>query len=169
MKEKHRDWPAMKIMALRRHNFNYHHHHNHVVLPAQISLTPLSPLLPMAYRHWQVFRATSRILPELLYVCSSWSSCFCSAIMWGSIGIHLLWAYHSFFQQWPACLVRLTWIVFVMGGRWPYSWCFAWFSRQDLFNIAAAFLCNCRLIQNISLDNKLKEIHRKESNNLTFH
>ena len=27
-------------------------------------------------------------------------------------------------QQCPACLVRLTWIVFVMGGRWPYSWCF---------------------------------------------
>ena len=23
----------------------------------------------------------------------------------------------------PACLVRLIWIVFVMGGRWPYSWC----------------------------------------------
>ena len=27
-------------------------------------------------------------------------------------------------QQCPACLVRLTWIVFVMGGRWPYSWFF---------------------------------------------
>ena len=26
-------------------------------------------------------------------------------------------------RQCPACLVRLTWIVFVMGGRWPYSWC----------------------------------------------
>ena len=26
-------------------------------------------------------------------------------------------------QQCPACLVRLTWIVFVIGGRWPYSWC----------------------------------------------
>ena len=26
-------------------------------------------------------------------------------------------------QQCPACLVRVTWIVFVMGGRWPYSWC----------------------------------------------
>ena len=26
-------------------------------------------------------------------------------------------------KQCPACLVRLTWIVFVMGGRWPYSWC----------------------------------------------
>ena len=27
-------------------------------------------------------------------------------------------------QQCPACLVRLIWIVFVMAGRWPYSWCF---------------------------------------------
>ena len=26
-------------------------------------------------------------------------------------------------QLCPACLVRLTWIVFVMGGRLPYSWC----------------------------------------------
>ena len=26
-------------------------------------------------------------------------------------------------QQCPACLVRLTWIVFVIGCRWPYSWC----------------------------------------------
>ena len=31
---------------------------------------------------WQVFRATSRILTELLYVCLRWPSCFCSA-MWG--------------------------------------------------------------------------------------
>ena len=27
-------------------------------------------------------------------------------------------------QHWPACLVRLTWIVFVMGGKWPSSCCF---------------------------------------------
>ena len=39
-------------------------------------------------------------------------------------------------QQCPACLVRLTWIVFVMGGRWPYSWCLVEYYRQDLFNIA---------------------------------
>ena len=39
-------------------------------------------------------------------------------------------------QQCPACLVRLTWIVFVMGGRWPYSWCLVGCCRQDLFNIA---------------------------------
>ena len=43
-------------------------------------------------------------------------------------------------QLWPACLVRLTWIVFVMGGRWPYSWCFVGCCRQDLFNIARNIL-----------------------------
>ena len=39
-------------------------------------------------------------------------------------------------QQCPECLVRLAWIVFVMGGRWPYSWCLVGCCRQDLFNIA---------------------------------
>ena len=32
---------------------------------------PLSPLLPIVHRLWQVFRATSHILTQLLYVCSS--------------------------------------------------------------------------------------------------
>ena len=39
-------------------------------------------------------------------------------------------------QQCPACLVRLTCIVFVMGGRWPYCWCLVGCCRQDRFNIA---------------------------------
>ena len=43
-------------------------------------------------------------------------------------------------QQCPACLVRLTWIVFVMGCRWPYSWCLVDCCRQDLFNIARSIL-----------------------------
>ena len=43
-------------------------------------------------------------------------------------------------QQCPACLVRLTWIAFVMGGRWPYSWCLVGFCRQSLFNIARSIL-----------------------------
>ena len=46
---------------------------------------PLSPLLPIVHRHWQVFRATFSILTELLYVCSSWPSCFCSAICGGPL------------------------------------------------------------------------------------
>ena len=44
---------------------------------------PLSSLLPIFHRLWQVFRATSRILTELLYVCSSWLSCFFSATCGG--------------------------------------------------------------------------------------
>ena len=44
---------------------------------------PLSPLLPIIHRFWQVFRAISRIVTELLYVCSSWSSSFCLAICGG--------------------------------------------------------------------------------------
>ena len=43
-------------------------------------------------------------------------------------------------QQCPACLVRLTCIVFVMGGKWPYSWCLVGRCRQDLFNIALNIL-----------------------------
>ena len=46
-------------------------------------------------------------------------------------------------QQCPACLVRLNWIVFVIGGRWPYSWCLVGCCRQDLFNIARN-IRNCR-------------------------
>ena len=42
---------------------------------------PLSPPLPIVHCFRQVFRATSRIDTELLYVGSSWSSCLCSA-MW---------------------------------------------------------------------------------------
>ena len=43
-------------------------------------------------------------------------------------------------QQCPACLVRLTWLVFVNGGRWPYSWCLVGCYHQDLFNIARSIL-----------------------------
>ena len=32
----------------------------------------------------------------------------------------------------PACLVRLTWIIFVMVGRWPYSWCFVGCCLQEV-------------------------------------
>ena len=45
---------------------------------------PLSPLLPIVHRFWQVLRTTSRILTELLYVGSSWSPYFYSA-MWGGL------------------------------------------------------------------------------------
>ena len=44
------------------------------------------------------------------------------------VGVHRSTSFMSLsllLQQCPACLVRLTWIVFVMGGGWSYSWCFS--------------------------------------------
>ena len=43
-------------------------------------------------------------------------------------------------HQCPACLVRLTWIVFVMDGKWPYSCCFVGCCLQNLFNITCIIL-----------------------------
>ena len=43
-------------------------------------------------------------------------------------------------QRCPACLVCLTLIVFVMGGRWPYTCSFVGCCLQDLFNIARSIL-----------------------------
>ena len=55
------------------------------------------------------------------------------------VGVHTstsLMSSSLLLHQCPACVVCLTWIVFVMGGRWPYSWCFVGCCHQDLFNIA---------------------------------
>ena len=43
-------------------------------------------------------------------------------------------------QQCPACLICLILIVFLMGGKWPYSCCFVGCYHQDLFNIAHRIL-----------------------------
>ena len=43
-------------------------------------------------------------------------------------------------RQCPACLVRLILIVFVMGGRRPYSCCFVGCCLHDFFNIARSIL-----------------------------
>ena len=43
-------------------------------------------------------------------------------------------------QQCPVCLVRLTCIVFVTGGRWPYSCYLVGCWRQDLLNFARHIL-----------------------------
>ena len=105
---------------------------------------PLSPLLPIIHRLWQVFRATSRIPISLLYVCSRWSSCFCLAILNRSTS---LMSSSLLLQQCPACLVRLTWIGFVMGGRWPYSWCLVGVLPPGLVQYCTQHsLCNCRLV-----------------------
>ena len=95
----------------------YHHHHR-VVLVARISLT-LS-------RHFSLsFIASGRSSGQhpvsshscWMYVRAGRPSCARSCV-----GVHKsssLMNSSLLLQQCPACLVRLTWIVFVIGGRWP--------------------------------------------------
>ena len=85
---------------------------------------------------------------SLLHSVSSQSFCMlvragCPAFARPFEGVHtstLLMSSSLLLQQCPACLVRLTLIVFVMGDRWPYSCCFVECCLQDLFNIARSIL-----------------------------
>ena len=43
-------------------------------------------------------------------------------------------------QQCPACLARLIWMVFEMGGGCPYSYCFVGCCLLDLFNTTRRIL-----------------------------
>ena len=98
---------------------------------------PLSPFLPIVIASgW-----SSGLHPVSSHSCWMYvraGPCFCPA----KVGIHRstsLMSSSLLLQQWPACLVRLIWIVFVMGGRWLYSWCLVEYCRQDLFNIARSY------------------------------
>ena len=120
-------------------SFIKHHHHHHIALVARISLTlsrhsslsfialgrssgqhPVS-----SHSSWMYVRA---VRPAFARPC---------------VGVHKstsLMSSSLLLQQCPACLAHLTWIVFVIGGRWPYSWCLVGCCRQDLFKIARSIL-----------------------------
>ena len=116
----------------------YHHHH-HVVSLVRIYLT-LS-------RHFSLsFIASGR--SSGLHPVSSHSYCMYvragrPAFAQPYVGVHKstsLMSSSLLLQQGPACLVRLTCIVFMMGGRRPYSWCLVGCCHRDLFNIARNIL-----------------------------
>ena len=94
----------------------------------------LPPPFSIVHRSREVFQTIFCIGIEL-YIGSSWSSYFCSS-MWVCHKSTSLMNSSLSLQQCPACLVRLTWIVFVMGSKWPYIYCFVECCLQDLFNIA---------------------------------
>ena len=105
------------------------------VPPARISLT-------ISHHFSLLFIASGR--SSVLHPISSRTCCMYvlavrPAIARPYVGVHRdisLMSSSLLLQQCPACLVRLAWIVFVMEGRWPYSWCFVGRCLQDLFNIA---------------------------------
>ena len=117
----------------------YHHHHHHVVPPARISLT--------LFHHLSLsFIASGRssgLHPVSSHSCWMYVRAGRPAFERPYVGVHKstsLMSSSPLLQQCPACLVRLTGIVFGMGGRWPYSWCLGGCCRQDLFNIARSIL-----------------------------
>ena len=89
----------------------YHHHHH--VVPS-LAPSPYHSLLLVGlqgyipYPHIAAVRA-GRPAFTWSYTVVHWSTSLMSSSL--------------LLQQCPAWLVRLTCIVFVMGGRWPYSWC----------------------------------------------
>ena len=121
-------------------NFLYtYHHHHHIVLAARISLT--------LFRHSSLsFIALGRSSgqqPVSSHSCWMYVRAGRPAFARPCVGIHKstsLMSSSLLLQQCPACLVRLTWIVFVIGGRWPYSWCLVGCCRQDLLRIARSIL-----------------------------
>ena len=122
------------------HLFGSHHHHHHrVVPPARISMT-LS-------RHSSLsFIASGRssgLHPVSSQSCWMYVRAGRPAFARPYVGVHKstsLMSSSLLLQQCPACLVRLTWIVFVIGGSWPYSWCLVGCCRQDLFKITRSIL-----------------------------
>ena len=81
---------------------------------------------------------SSGLHPVSSHSCCMYIRAGCPAFAWPYAGVHRstsLMSSSLLLQQCPACLVRLAWIVFVMGGRWPYSWCLVGCCCQDLFNI----------------------------------
>ena len=56
------------------------------------------------------------------------------------VGVHKNTSLMSSSLLLQQCPARLTWIVFVIGGRWPYSWCLVGCCRLDLFKIARRIL-----------------------------
>ena len=126
--------------TLARYPGLYHlHHHHHVVRLARISQT-LSLHVSLS------FIASGR--SSGLHPVSSHSCCMNvraghPAFDWPYAGVHRstsLTILSLLLQQCPACLVRLVCIVFVIGGRWPYSWLLVGCFCQDLFNIARNIL-----------------------------
>ena len=120
-------------------DYHHHHHHHHVVLVARISLT-LSCHFSLSFI---ASGRSSGLYAVSSHICWIYIQVGRPAFARPYVGVHRstsLMSSSLLLQQCSASLVRLTWIVFVIGGRWPYSWCLVGCCHQDLFNIARNIL-----------------------------
>ena len=120
-------------------NNNNNNNDNNVTLPVRISLT-LS-------RHPSQSSIAPRRSP-MLYPVSASSNCILVLAGRPTFARPCEGVYRSMslmsssllLNQCPAGLVRQTWIVFVMDGRWSYSCGFGGCCLQDLFSTARRIL-----------------------------
>ena len=122
-----------KVCSIYIYIYIYHHHH--VVPPVRISLT-LSRFFSLSFI---ASGRSSGLQPVSSQSCCMYVRAGRPAFVQPYEGVHWSTSLKSsspLLQQCPVCLVHLTWIVFVMGGKWPYSRCFVGCCLQDLFNIA---------------------------------
>ena len=130
----------IKTRAERKNqNWEILHHHHHIALVARISLT-LSRHSSLSFI---ALGRSSGQHPVSSHSCWMYVRAGRPAFARPCVGVHKstsLMSSSLLLQQCPACLARLTWIVFVIGGRWPYKWCLVRCCRQDLFKIARSIL-----------------------------
>ena len=146
---------------------NHHHHHHHIALVARISLT-LSRHSSLSFI---ALGRSSGQHPVSSHSCWMYVRAGRPAFARPCVGIHKSTSLISsclLLQQCPACLVRLTWIVFVIGGRWPYSWCLVGCCCQDLFRIARRFQSTRRILPKNISEICLRHLWIWEIDNRTF-
>ena len=117
--------------------WHLHHHHHHHATSTDFPLF-CHPSLSSIASSW-----SSRLHPVSVQSC-------CRYILAGyPTLVHLCERVHRrlslmslslLLLQCPTCLVCLIWMVFEIGGRWPYSCSFVRCCFQDLFNIALNIL-----------------------------
>ena len=125
-------------------SYHHHHHHHHVMPQAQISLT-------LSRHFFLSFIASGRSSgPHPVSSHSCWMYVRTGHLAFARpyVGVHrstTLMSSSLLLQQCPACLVRLTWIVFVMGGSGHIVGALWGVTARSCSILLTAFLCNCHL------------------------
>ena len=130
------------------------HHHHHVVRQARISQTlflhvSLSFITP---------GRSSGLHPVSSHSCCMKFKVGRPAFDWPYAGVHWstsLTSLSLLLQQCPACLVRLAWIVFVIGGRDRIVGTLWGVAARTCSILLATFLYNCRLIVGVNRSTSL--------------
>ena len=151
---------------MQKYTYHHHHHHHHIALVARISLT-LSRHSSLSFI---ALGRSSGQHPVSSHSCWMYVRAGPPAFARPCVGIHKstsLMSSSLLLQQCPACLVRLTWIVFVIGGRWPNSWCLVGCCCQDLFRIARSILVKLPRcwIYTDAMNNRRNDKDRRNDNN----